>query len=143
MAVIDTGSDWILQKRENKDGIWWPGKIGCWGGHIESHDESPEAALHRELFEELELAPEEFRSSALGIFTEDFTESTGEISRLTYHYYEILLRSPDRFLHVYEGAGFVHIPYDTEFSDSHYSFAPNALYPLRILQERRLHEAQA
>jgi 8-oxo-dGTP pyrophosphatase MutT (NUDIX family) len=141
LAVIDTGKEWVLQRRENKDGIWWPGKIGCWGGHVESYDESADTALLRELFEELELAPSEMRVNILDTLTEDFTEKNGSISRLKYHYYEVVLKDPARFLHVYEGEGLVRIPYDADFSDTAYSFAPNAMHPLRVLQERRRNEA--
>lgn len=134
LAVIDTGTGLLLQRREIKDGIWWPGKLGCWGGHVELSDESPYDALVRELFEELELSPEELEITHLKTLTEDFTETSGAVSRLTYHYFVVKLLDPSRFLHVYEGSGAEQVPYDVEVSDARYSLAPNAVYPLELLR---------
>jgi len=48
---------YLLQQRDNVPHIWYPDCWGCFGGA--AHDgEAPLDALHRELFEELELTPE-------------------------------------------------------------------------------------
>ena len=48
----------LLQLRDMKDWIPYPGHWGAFGGEIESH-ENPETASRRELKEELGYAPEE------------------------------------------------------------------------------------
>jgi 8-oxo-dGTP pyrophosphatase MutT (NUDIX family) len=44
---------YLLQHRDERQDIWYPGHWGCFGGAVDE-GESPEAALRRELFEELE-----------------------------------------------------------------------------------------
>lgn len=43
---------YLLQKRDARHDIWYPGHWGCFGGAIDA-GESPESALRRELQEEL------------------------------------------------------------------------------------------
>ena len=45
---------YIMQRRDEKDGIFYPGHWGCFGGAVEP-GEAPLDALRRELREELEL----------------------------------------------------------------------------------------
>ena len=47
---------YLLQHRDDVPGIWYPGHWGCFGGSVEP-GEAPLDALHRELYEELELPP--------------------------------------------------------------------------------------
>jgi 8-oxo-dGTP diphosphatase len=46
----------VLQHRDEKPEIWYPGYWGCFGGAVDA-GETPLDALHRELWEELKLAP--------------------------------------------------------------------------------------
>jgi 8-oxo-dGTP pyrophosphatase MutT (NUDIX family) len=58
---------YVLQHRDDIAGIWYPGHWSLFGGALEA-DESPEAALRRELSEEIEF-------DARGLewfFTQDF-----------------------------------------------------------------------
>ena len=55
----------FLQKRSADQR--WPGKFGFFGGHIKS-GETPEQALHRELWEELEVDISTFPYEWLGEF---------------------------------------------------------------------------
>ena len=52
--VLVDGDRYLLQQRDDKPGIWYPGHWGCFGGAVEPN-ESPEDALSRELQEELGL----------------------------------------------------------------------------------------
>ncbi len=59
-AILLTPDDrYVLQLRDSKPGIFFPGCWGCFGGAVEASDGGPLAALQRELHEELglELAP--------------------------------------------------------------------------------------
>ena len=53
LIVLDDGS-YLLQHRDDKPDIWYPGHWGCFGGSVDP-GETPLEALHRELYEELEL----------------------------------------------------------------------------------------
>ncbi|MGA8760575.1 MAG: NUDIX domain-containing protein [Stellaceae bacterium] len=54
-AIIRVESDgYLMQLRDSKPDIWYPGHWGLFGGGVEA-DEDPMAALKRELREELEL----------------------------------------------------------------------------------------
>lgn len=53
--IVNAKGEYLLQLRDRKRGIFFPGLWGCFGGAIESGDTSVEAALRRELGEELGL----------------------------------------------------------------------------------------
>ncbi len=53
LIVLDDGS-YLLQHRDDKPDIWYPDHWGCFGGSVDP-GEAPLDALHRELYEELEL----------------------------------------------------------------------------------------
>jgi 8-oxo-dGTP pyrophosphatase MutT (NUDIX family) len=54
-AILRVESDgYLMQLRDSKPDIWYPGRWGLFGGGVEA-DEDPMAALKRELREELEL----------------------------------------------------------------------------------------
>jgi 8-oxo-dGTP pyrophosphatase MutT (NUDIX family) len=53
LIVLDDGR-YVLQLRDDKPDIWYPGHWGCFGGAAEP-GEAPAAALRRELHEELAL----------------------------------------------------------------------------------------
>ena len=65
-ALIVVGSDghYLMQLRDQKPGIFYPGHWGLFGGAIDP-GESPDISLRRELEEELQL-----RVSSLRYFTE-------------------------------------------------------------------------
>lgn len=59
VIVLDDGR-YLLQLRDDKDGIFFPGHWGLFGGGVEP-GEAPEAALRRELLEELGLTVTDLR----------------------------------------------------------------------------------
>ena len=52
--MLQRDGHWLLQLRDDLEGIIAPGCWGLFGGHLEAH-ESPEAGLRRELREEIRL----------------------------------------------------------------------------------------
>lgn len=54
--ILDQAGRYLLQLRDDKPGILHPGAWGMFGGHIEP-GETPEAAVLRELEEEIGLVP--------------------------------------------------------------------------------------
>jgi 8-oxo-dGTP diphosphatase len=52
LAMLHRDNHWLLQLRDDMDGIVAPGHWGLFGGHLEP-GETPEQALRRELVEEI------------------------------------------------------------------------------------------
>lgn len=52
LAVLEREGRWLLQLRDDIEGIVHPGTWGLFGGHLDS-GETPELALRRELHEEI------------------------------------------------------------------------------------------
>ncbi|MEO8007157.1 MAG: NUDIX domain-containing protein [Betaproteobacteria bacterium] len=98
--LIQEDGRYIMQLRDGKPGIFYPGHWGCFGGAVEP-DETPIDALRRELCEEIEFEmPEATR------FTQfDFDFSPLGYSKVSRIYFEV--RVPDaafrRFV-LHEGA---------------------------------------
>ena len=56
-AILLTPDErFVMQLRDDRPGIWYPGHWGCFGGAVDGN-EVPEQALDRELAEEIELRP--------------------------------------------------------------------------------------
>ncbi len=54
--LVHEDGRYIMQLRDSKEGIFYPGHWGCFGGAVEAGEDT-EQALRRELKEELELVP--------------------------------------------------------------------------------------
>jgi len=54
IILCDNAGHYLIQERDDIPGIWYPGYHALFGGAIEA-DESPVAAMRRELVEELAL----------------------------------------------------------------------------------------
>jgi 8-oxo-dGTP pyrophosphatase MutT (NUDIX family) len=59
LAILYSGDRFLMQLRDNIPGILYPGCWGFFGGHLEP-GETPEAAMQRELIEEISYAPPSF-----------------------------------------------------------------------------------
>jgi 8-oxo-dGTP pyrophosphatase MutT (NUDIX family) len=85
-AIILIGSDYLLQQRDNKHGIFFPAHWGCFGGAMEN-GETHEEALVRELHEELAIA---LHPPILRYFTRfEFDLSFADLAPISRHYYEL------------------------------------------------------
>jgi 8-oxo-dGTP pyrophosphatase MutT (NUDIX family) len=67
IAILYRDGKFLLQLRDNIPGIIYPGHWGFFGGHMEP-DETPEAAVKRELLEEIGYAPPEM--SKFGLYSD-------------------------------------------------------------------------
>ena len=56
LAFLERDGAWLLQLRDDKESILYPGHWGLFGGHLDP-DETPSEAVHRELLEEINWKP--------------------------------------------------------------------------------------
>lgn len=54
LAFLHRDRNWLIQLRDDVDGILYPGHWGLFGGHLQP-GETPAQAVHRELIEEINL----------------------------------------------------------------------------------------
>jgi len=85
VIVLDDGR-YLLQLRDLKPGIFYPGHWGLFGGAID-RDETPEAALRRELQEEIGLVVGDLRPLT------QFSFTCGRHGRIDRHFYEVKMAS--------------------------------------------------
>lgn len=84
--IVLTDGRYLMQLRDDKPGIFYPNHWGLFGGGIEE-GETPEAALYRELHEELNLVPHSIR-----YFTRQDLDFTPFGGRTCFRmFYEVLL----------------------------------------------------
>lgn len=94
------GDGYLLQLRDSKPEIWYPGRWGLFGGAIEP-GEDPVDALKRELREELELEIE----TAEFFARFDFDIDGVQLPRFYRNYYVVSIsRAVEECLVVHEGA---------------------------------------
>jgi len=87
-ALIVVGGRYLLQLRDNKPGIFFPGHWGCFGGASDP-GESPQQTLVRELGEELGL---ELDASLVCYFTAiDFDLTFAGLAPIRRYFYEIAI----------------------------------------------------
>jgi 8-oxo-dGTP pyrophosphatase MutT (NUDIX family) len=81
VIVLDDGR-YLMQLRDLKPGIFYPGHWGLFGGAIDGN-ETPEAALRRELREEIGLEAEDLTPLT------QFSFTCGRHGRIDRHFYEV------------------------------------------------------
>lgn len=113
--ILVDGTDYLMQLRDLKPTIFYPGHWGLFGGAVDG-DESPEQTVARELEEELG-----FRTSDIRFLTEfnfDLAFVGGE--RIYRRYYEVkATRNEVAAMRLTEGSGMQ-------------AFPPDALFALRL-----------
>jgi 8-oxo-dGTP pyrophosphatase MutT (NUDIX family) len=85
VIVLDDGR-YLLQLRDLKPGIFYPGHWGLFGGAIDG-DETPEGALRRELREEIGLVVGDLRPLT------QFSFTCGRHGRIDRYFYEVKIAS--------------------------------------------------
>jgi 8-oxo-dGTP pyrophosphatase MutT (NUDIX family) len=83
LIVLEDGR-YLMQHRDQKPGIFYPGHWGLFGGAIDA-DETPEIALRRELEEELGL------SNFTPLAITDFTFRFGRYGHIARYFFEVRL----------------------------------------------------
>jgi 8-oxo-dGTP pyrophosphatase MutT (NUDIX family) len=80
-VIVLDDRKYLMQLRDQKPGIFYPGHWGLFGGGIDT-GESPEAALRRELEEELRLTASSVR------YLTELTFDYGRFGRISRYFYE-------------------------------------------------------
>jgi 8-oxo-dGTP pyrophosphatase MutT (NUDIX family) len=113
--ILVDGSKYLMQLRDQKPTIFYPGHWGLFGGAVED-DESPEQTVQRELEEELG-----FRPAEISFLTEfNFDLRCIGSQQIYRRYFEVHARSDEvASLNLTEGAAME-------------SFAPETLFTLRL-----------
>lgn len=137
--IIADGEDWLLQRRDNKDNILWPGKVSLWGGAMELEDNSNfEAAALRELYEETGLGAEDITLTIFGTLEFDHQTVLGQAVHQVQKLF-IAVPRQDIAIHVYEGENAYRLPANIDMALIEKSeFAPGvseALYKLKNFYE--------
>lgn len=99
--LVTEHGEYLLQRRDDRPDVWFPGYCGLFGGEIE-YGETPEGALRRELFEELN-----FHVKEVIYFTQlafDFRRWNHGI-KLRYIYLVPITRRDIEIMVLNEGAG--------------------------------------
>ena len=104
-AIILVDNNYLLQVRDKKKGIFYPGHLGFFGGGIESL-ESPQLCLIRELEEELGLLTTENELAYFTRLTFDFNFAGGPRKLHRDFFVLNLSREHVNDLVVNEGAGY-------------------------------------
>lgn len=123
-VLLDTGKGWLLQKRGNKDGIFWPGRYSLWGGSFELDDESDSlTAALRELYEETKLTGtdvEMIKMDVVDYGSKVYIHEAAALTKIHYYYAKLIT---DVTVHAYEGDGVGIFDYGTNFENNH-KFTP-------------------
>lgn len=124
--LIDTLGRFLLQQRDDIPGIYFPGRVGCFGGHRENGESSLQCVV-REIHEEISyfVAPERFRHLVTydGIVNSDGATARGEIF--------VADGIPAHGLVVTEGSLLI-VP-RSEIADIEYKLSPSASFALTTL----------
>lgn len=78
IAILYQKNQFLLQLRDDKPEIYWPGQWAFFGGHLEP-DELPDAAMRRELVEEIGYEPVQVTHFYSGVI-----ETTGILRHVFY-----------------------------------------------------------
>jgi 8-oxo-dGTP pyrophosphatase MutT (NUDIX family) len=112
LIILDDGQ-YLLQHRDDRPAIWYPGHWGCFGGAVDDGEDAVQA-LRRELREELELelgTPTYFTSI-------DFDLSRFGLRRYFRSYYVVRVsRAEQERLVLHEGQALGAFPGDTVLHD--------------------------
>lgn len=103
-VVLKCGSQFVLQHRDDREGVEAPGKIHFFGGGLESSDANTEEGICRELSEEtsLDVGSLTLRKVWEGAYTNDADEQR---KRCYITLYEAELPSDQLGFEIFEGQG--------------------------------------
>jgi 8-oxo-dGTP pyrophosphatase MutT (NUDIX family) len=142
--IIDDGTNWILQKRDKKDGILWPGKISMWGGVQELADESDSHKnAIRELYEETGIEEAQAKLVCYGNLSYEHQTLQEQLVRQNVSLYVAHVES-GMFFHTYEEQSAYKIPRIPELEKLDMAdFAPGVSEAIEKLIEYCKHEQTA
>jgi 8-oxo-dGTP pyrophosphatase MutT (NUDIX family) len=112
LLILEDGR-YLLQLRDDRPDIWYPGHWGCFGGAADL-GEDPAAALRRELREELAIEIAELRWFTRFVFD---LRSLGPIECTRDYYVVPLTREAHARCRLGEGAGFDAFPAEVALRD--------------------------
>ncbi|NJK47995.1 NUDIX domain-containing protein [Candidatus Gracilibacteria bacterium] len=126
LAILTQNDQFLMQLRDDKPDIAYPGHWGLFGGHLELN-ETPEEGLKREVLEEIE-----YTITNLVKF-----RCYGD-SKITRHIYYAPLTVPIGHLILHEGWDLALVPPEAIRQGSYYSAKANRISPLGGIHQQIL-----
>lgn len=134
--IIQQADGWLLQVRDNKDGIWNPGKTSHWGGRFEPEDEGIATnAAFRELYEETGLGSDQVKIELFSVEYYERTSPNGipKIYRCHCFLVKVIDDSP---MYIHEGQGSMLVPFNSDYHDDKWNIHPFTIQLLFTLRDR-------
>lgn len=101
VILLNFDGKFILQKRDNKQGIRNPGMITTWGGAVEAGENFLQAAV-REIHEETNLKPDESSFEFFGNYPRDYRIDGAQVVNHVF----LIKGVNEKNLQVFEGQGY-------------------------------------
>jgi 8-oxo-dGTP pyrophosphatase MutT (NUDIX family) len=126
LAILTQNDQFLMQLRDDKPGILYPGHWGLFGGHLEL-DETPEEGLKREVLEEIEYTVT--KPVKFGCYGD---------SKIVRHIYHAPLTVPIEQLVLHEGFDLALVPPEAIHQGSYYSAKADRISPLGGIHQQIL-----